>query len=182
MTSKHTMSGVTTKLRKLLQEMPNTGRGIIWQRSNGLDGERLEVFGSVATALKYILDNADDVVAALAPSEAEPVAWRRELTVTTTTKERLPDDFTDNADLAELWRGHPQTISVKALYDHPDSSSDAVRITDEMVEKAARALSRFGKSFPTIDDEIEWVDTKWPRYKDEARTALIAALKGEVKK
>jgi hypothetical protein len=72
-----------------------------------------------------------------------------------------------------------------ALAPSDAEAGEAVRITDAMVEKAARALSRFGKSFPTIEDEIEWVDTKWPRYKDEARTALEAALKsinGGVKK
>lgn len=49
-------------------------------------------------------------------------------------------------------------------------------ITEEMIEAAARALCRNGASFPTPEQTLDWVDSKWRRFKDEATLALTAAL------
>ncbi|WP_266030351.1 hypothetical protein [Brucella intermedia] len=49
-------------------------------------------------------------------------------------------------------------------------------VPKEAKEAAARALCRHGASFPTIEQTLEYVDQKWPRFKEEAEIALTAAL------
>jgi len=60
-------------------------------------------------------------------------------------------------------------------------------LPEEAKEAAARALCRHGTSFPTIEQTAEYIDQKWPRFKEEATVALTAALpflsvQGAVKK
>jgi hypothetical protein len=69
-----TAEPVSDKLRELLSAIPSHDRGLSWELRDYRDRERLEVYGPIAKAFKYILDNTDAVIAALshvqAPAEA----------------------------------------------------------------------------------------------------------------
>ncbi|WP_145316867.1 DUF551 domain-containing protein [Rhizobium sp. ERR 922] len=59
------------ELRNRLEKLPKSDRGISWQLYNWQHTEELTVYGATANCLKWIIDNTDEIIAALhAPIEA----------------------------------------------------------------------------------------------------------------
>ena len=75
--------------------------------------------------------------------------------------ELRPDGFYKNELIRDLWE------AVQAL-------AQTSGVTDEMVERAAKALQRRFDPAPNLDDQLS--GERWKRFIDEARTALDAAV------
>lgn len=68
------------KLKEQLEAIPKYDRGISWQLSNWQRREELAVYGATATALKFVLDNTDAILALLStpkPEATEGVAHEK---------------------------------------------------------------------------------------------------------
>lgn len=72
-------------------------------------------------------------------ADVEPVAWLRQWNFRGAT---CPADFTDDAQLAELWRGHPQTDEVITLTPLAEAES-TIRSLKERLAEAEKVLEPF---------------------------------------
>ena len=61
------------ELRKRLENIPKHDRGIDWRLRNYRSAEQLTVYSQTANSLKWILDNTDELIAALASQEKTDV-------------------------------------------------------------------------------------------------------------
>ncbi len=126
-----TVEPVSEKLRELLSAIPSHDRGLSWELRDYKDRERLEVYGTIAKAFKYILDNTDAVIAALshvqAPAEPCGKFWYAVHSVTGVHIGLWDNAHWANAVLAEYPDG---TVTVLREY------SPAPQIDDAAVERA----------------------------------------------
>lgn len=104
--------------------------------------------------------------------EAEPVAWRADHEV----DGEYTRKFTAMKRVAEIWAD--QRLNVTPLYAHPAPISKGV--TDAMVERMARAISRrYRPRFPDETDAAAidaWVESNWQMQIEDARVFLTAAI------
>lgn len=126
----------------------------------------------------------------------QPVAWRRDWNF---KGNRCLSDFTDDPELAEIWRGHPQTDVVTPLYATPPASAGPAavkalewRVTDygDIIADSVVGRYRLGKvsantnyrldlPYPAGSLEKPAPDYYWPEH--EAKAAAQADFERRIR-